>query len=162
MDKNYPFSKEELFAFIDRAAKATYAGGGEEIKKPERPGFVEYEYSEGTFHYRDSYTGWYRSRGMEVVRYKGTPVWTCTYGGGMMEGKAEIAHDTFEFLKKAMSSDESGFSSFRGPHGFSDNDWKYTYEQNGDVFEFWGYEEISYKNEVVFFHRTIGGLVIGK
>lgn len=162
MDNQLPFSKEELFSFIDKAGKATYAGGGEEVKTPERPGFTEYEYTDGDFHYRDSYTGWFRSRGMEVVRYKGIPVWVCEYGGGMMEGKKDISHDTFEFLKKAMSVDESGFDSLRGPREFTDGDWKYTYAQNGDVFELWGYEEISYKGEVVFFHRTIGGIVIDK
>lgn len=157
MDKQ--FTKDELFSFIDKAGKSTYVGGGAKAEQPKRPGFTEYEYSEADFHYRDSYTGWYRSRGMEVVRYKDKPVWVCSYGGGMMEGKEDIAGETFDFLKKALSGDEQGFQSFRGPHELIDGDWRYSYKQDGNAFEFSGYEEIYYKGALVFFHRLIGGIV---
>lgn len=159
---NIPFTKQQLFKFIDRAGKATYAGGGKEEANPERSGFIELTYSEGDFSYRDSYTGYYRSRGMEVVRLQGKPAWTASYGGGMVEGKEELADKCFEFLKKAMSSDEKNFQSFRGPHSFSDSDWNYSYKQEGDVLESSGYEEIKYKGELIFFHRMIGGVIKGK
>ena len=150
---------KELFGFVDRAGKATYAGDGKVEKIPERPGFIELTYSENDLTYRDSYTGHYRSRGMEVVRKKGVPVWTSMYGGGMVGGKEQLAGETFDFLKRAMSAGEPGFASFRGPHTFQDGEWKYTYKQEGDVNEFNGYEEIYYQGELVFFHRVIGGLV---
>ena len=124
MSQNYPLSKDELFEFIDRAGKATYAGGGKEVKEPERAGFIELEYSEGDFSYRDSYTGYIRSRGTETVRYKSKPIWTSLYGGGMIESKEDLAHETFELLKKAMLQDEKGYLSLRGPHQFKDGDWE--------------------------------------
>lgn len=155
-------NSQQLSEFVSRAAKATYAGGGEYEKGPERPGFYELTYAEGELSYRDSYTGFYRSRGMEVVRFNGVPIWTSAYGGGMVAGKENLAHDTFSFLKKAMSAEEEGFDSFRGPHHFQDGDWDYSYKQEGDVNEFSGYEEIRYKGELIFFHRMIGGRVLDK
>jgi hypothetical protein len=155
-------SNQQLYKFIKKAAWATYAGGGKKEEKVERQGFIELIFQEEDFFYRDSYTGFYRSRGMEVVRHKGQPVWTSAYGGGMVEGKEFQAQDTFDFLKKAMSAEEKGFLSFRGPHQYLDGDWKYVYSQEGDVEEFKGHEEIYFKDELVFFHEIIGGLVKDK
>lgn len=149
--------KKQLFEFINRAGEATYAGGGEPVENPERPDFKELVFDEGNLSYRDSYTGHSRSRGMEVVRENGVPIWSAMYGGGMVEGKEEMASETFGFLKKALSTAEENFQSFRGPHNLEDRDWKYTYIQEGDVDEFNGYEEIHYRGELVFYHRVIGG-----
>ncbi len=156
-----PLSPIELYEFIKRAARATFAGNGEEVVS-ERPGFNELGYEEGELSYRDSYTGYIRSRGMEVVRFNGTPIWSSTYGGGMFEGKEAYADETFEFLKKALFAEEPGFISFRGPHEFIDGIWKYTYTQEGDINEFWGYEEIIFKNDPYFYHRIIGGNVVNE
>lgn len=160
--KNTTFTHQELFSFIDRAGKSTYAGGGERLENPERKDFIELEYSEGDFYYRDSYTGFYRSRGMEIVRFLGKPVWTSAYGGGMTEGNDHLANETFEFLKLALSQDSGGFMSFRGLESFSDGVWNYSYKQEGDVAEYSGYEEIHRDGKLVFFHRIIGGIVKGK
>lgn len=162
MRSSLEFTKEQLFTFIDKAGKATYAGEGKEVEQPERLGFTEFEFSEGDFSYRDSYTGRYRSRGMEVVRYKGKTVWASMYGGGFIEGKEYLDNEDygfFKFFKKALSADEELFYSFRGPHEFRDGEWIYNYKQDGDVFELSGYEEIYYKGELVFFHRIIGGII---
>ena len=40
-----------------------------------------------------------------------------------------------------------------------EGEWRYKDDQDGDVFEFSGYEEIYYQGELVFFHRIIGGLI---
>lgn len=156
---NYLFPKKELKDFISKAAKSTYAGGGKPVENPQRPGFIELVYLEGDYSYRDSYSGFYRSRGMEVVRYKNEVVWSSSYGGGMTDGNEELASKTFEFLKKAMSANKEGFDTFRGPHEFKKDDWKYIYKQEGDVLEFSGHEEIYYKNKFVFFHKIIGGII---
>ncbi|OGD08298.1 hypothetical protein A2397_03650 [Candidatus Amesbacteria bacterium RIFOXYB1_FULL_44_23] len=143
--------KKELFDFVDRAGKATYAGGGSREINPERPDFIELVYDkELPWYYRDSYTGHSRSGGQEVVRVNDKPVWWSGYGGGMVEGKESMSGQTFDFLKKALSQDEEGFESLRGPHEFTDGKWKYTYTQEGDITDFYGYEEISYKGEKCF------------
>ncbi len=155
-------SKKDLFNFIDRAGKATYAGGGKYEKNPQREGFFELVYLEGDLEYRDSYTGHSRSGGQEVVRQKGKPVWWSGYGGGMVLGKEGLSNLTFEFLKKALAANENGFISLRGPHQFVEGDWKYIYTQEGDVTDFYGYEEIYYKGKRVFWHRAVGGIINGK
>lgn len=96
---------EELFAFIDEAGKATYAGGGAYVE-PERQGFRELVYARGDFSYRDSYAGFYRSRGTEVVRWKEKPIWSSFYGGGMVAGQEDMASQTFDFLKIAFRHEE--------------------------------------------------------
>lgn len=150
---------DELISFIDKAGGATYAGGGEREKTPERIGFTEMVYQEGDFYYRDSWTGYIRSRGMELVRFKGEPVWSCLYGGGMVEGYEGLADECFDFLKKAISAKGTNNQRARGPEQFAAGDWSYTYTQEGDKNEFSGYEEICHKGELVFFHRVIGGLI---
>ncbi|HIH11206.1 TPA: hypothetical protein HA241_03390 [Candidatus Woesearchaeota archaeon] len=152
--------KKELFDFVDRAGKATYAGGGKYEEHPERHGFIELVYDkEPPWYYRDSYTGHSRSGGQEVVRVNDKPVWWSGYGGGMVEGKESMSHETFDFLKKALSQNEEDFESLRGPHEFTDGDWKYSYTQEGDITDFYGYEEITYKGEKVFWHRAVGGIL---
>lgn len=151
--------RKKLTSFIDKAGKATYAGGGKYEKHPERMGFFELVYEEAPLSYRDSYTGHSRSGGQEVVRLNGVPVWWSGYGGGMVEGKEGLSNNTFSFLKKALLINEDGFDSLRGPHNFTDGDWEYTYTQEGDVADFYGYEEIKYKGERVFWHRAVGGIL---
>lgn len=155
------YTLDELFAFIDEAGKATYAGGGT-YAESERPGFKELVFSKGNFSYRDSYAGFYRSKGTEVVRFMDKPIWASLYGGGMVAGFEQFTGDTFTFLKQVMLHDESGFDSFRGPHKYTMGEWEYIYTQEGDITEFTGYEEIRHNAEVVFTHRIMGGLIVEK
>lgn len=155
----YAFSKEELVEFIDEASLSTYAGGGEVEKNPERDDFVELVFKRDKWHFRDSYTGFLKSRGMEVVRYNGRPVWSAMYGGGMLSSDKAFARRAFKVLKGALAAEDKGFESFRGPDSMQLGKWKYTYKQVGDVMEFSGEEEISYEGEKVFFHKIIGGLI---
>lgn len=150
----------ELSAFIEKAGKATYAAGGGLTDQIERLGFIELIYIEGDFSYRDSYTGYYRSRGTEVVRYKNQPIWSTAYGGGIVKGKEGLVKITFQFLKKVMLAKPEGSGLFRGPTSFTDEDWVYRYKQDGDIEEFFGFEEIQKSGEKVFYHRIIGGTIV--
>ncbi len=94
-----------------------------------------------------------------MVRYKDEPVWSCLYGGGMVEGYEKLADECFEFLKKALMAKEVDAQSARGPNQFGDGDWNYNYSQKGDKLEFTGHEEIHFKGELAFFHRVIGGII---
>ena len=152
-------NNDQLFAFIQKAGRATYASSGVESTAYDAEGFKTLRYSEGDFEYTDTYTGFYKSRGQEIVRYQDKPVWIASYGGGMTVKDPDFAIQTFGFLKKAFLTEDSSFRSFRGPAHLNSGDWSYTYTQEGMVEEFSGYEEIKHKNELVFFHRIIGGLV---
>ena len=150
---------KDLMHFVDIAGRATYAGGGKKEIYPERKDFTEMIYQEGDFYYRDSWTGYVRSRGMELVRYKKEPVWSCLYGGGMVEGYEALTDECFDFLKKALMAKETNIASARGPKQYTEGDWSYNYTQEGDKTEFSGYEQIHHKGELVFFHRVIGGII---
>ncbi len=155
----------ELNQFIGQASKATYAGGGGKVEKPWRKGFRELEYSNGDWYYRDSYTGFLRSWGQEVVWFKNQPFWTCLYGGGMSNEKMDnnLANETFTFLKKVLSSGEKE-NQFqpRGPKDFQDGQWQYHCKVDGTIEKFKGNEFISRNGKIVFTHDFVGGLVIGQ
>lgn len=156
------YNTQQLTEFIKSATAATYAGGGSYEQNPERPGFYELVYSDHDWSYRDSYTGYYRSSGTEVVRFQNQIVWTSCYGGGMVSGQEKLAADTFTFLKKAMLAKPTLWVSFRGPVKYEDDKWAYSYKQEGRVDNFVGYEKISLSGQVVFSHHIIGGLIIDK
>lgn len=147
--------------FLGRAYKATYAGGGGETK-PWRKGFKELEYGEEGWYYRDSYTGYLRSWGQEVVWHNDIPMWTCLYGGGMTENHMDsnFADETFAFLKQVLSAgDRETIFQPRGPKEFSYGKFKYECRFKGDISNFSGNEFIYYDNETVFTHQFYGGLV---
>lgn len=170
------FSPEDLNHFIGKATLAGYAGDGAETTS-ERSGYRELEYSDGLWHYRDSYTGWFRSWGTELVRYDGKPVWNTLYGGGMEPAYWDdiaLARAAFGFLKKALSAGEKQ-KSFqpRGPKIFYHDDrrnWKYEADWTGNITQLIGFEQILYglhdasagARKVVFTHHFMGGLIISK
>jgi len=147
-----------LEEFHAEASSQAYAGGGEPVK-PQRLGFEEYEHKNGKWLYRDSFAGFLRSYGQEVIWYYGNPLWICLYGGGM-EPKfmdQSLAIRSFDFLKKALLN-VKGFSP-RGPAEFVDGDWKYICNWSGSIEDFKGDEEILFNDEVVFKHHFFGGLM---
>src|SRR3990167_4372346 len=87
------FIPQELFDFVDRAGKATYAGGGKYEENPERPGFFELVYNEELpWYYRDSYTGHSRSGGQEIVRFNDKPIWWSGYDEISYKGEKVFWH----------------------------------------------------------------------
>jgi len=156
---------KELNKFLGRASVATYAGGGPEMD-PTEPGFKDLEYKEGNWRYKDSYTGFFQSWGIETVWFKEKPLWTQVYGGGMEKKyhkNEKFARETFSFLKKALSEGEKQ-KSFqpRGPKKFSNRDWGYSCKVSGNIERFQGREEIKYKKKIVFLHIFVGGLVVSQ
>lgn len=156
---------KELNSFLGRASLNTYAGGGAEVD-PEEAGFKELEYREGDWFYKDSYAGFFRSWGRETVWSKNKPIWTQLYGGGMVANFRDneaFAHQTFNFLKKALSAGEKeGVFQPRGPNEFSDGDWLYSCKSNGGITNFFGHEQICFKGKIVFIHDFFGGLILAR
>lgn len=73
----------------------------------------------------------------------------------------KFAHETFDFLKKLLSSAENN-EAFqpRGPKKFIDNEWEYLCDWKGDILKFEGREEILFNGEIVFAHDFRGGLIL--
>ncbi len=158
---------KQLNAFLGKAASATYAGGGPSLdpEKAEK-GMKELEYGnpKDEWYYKDSYGGFFQSWGREVVWHNGKPFWAQVYGDGMESeffNNPEFVHETFAFLKKAMSAgDKVNIFQPRGPRRFSEGDWIYNCHMTGNIKKFKGNEEISFKGKVVFTHDFVGGLFV--
>ena len=153
---------EELSKFLVKAKTNTYASGSERNVAPQRPDFDELEFKEGDWEYRDSYCGFFRAPGQEIVRFKGEPVWNMSYDGGMLEefyDNKEFAEQTFKFLQKAMRNVDVN-KPFRGPNNFKDDDYEYIMEVNGDIKSFKGTEKILFKGKAVFVQNFMGGLIV--
>ncbi len=154
---------QELAEFLVRAKVSTYAGDGKEVT-PQRPGFNELEYIEGDLEYRDSYTGFYCAPGQEIVRFKGKPIWSMAYNGGMIkkyQSDEAFSSMTFAFLKEALKMIDKS-RPFRGPESFIDGYFEYIDETEGDITLFNGCEKILYRGEKVFEQRYFGGMILGK
>jgi hypothetical protein len=154
----------ELNRFMGRASKENYASGGGKVE-PWRKGFKELEFRDRDWYYRDSYTGFLRSWGQEVIWYQDKPAWTCLYGGGMEPDYMDVnfANQTFTFLKKAfLTGDKETKFQPRGPAEFQDGDWHYHCAVEGDIQKFKGHELITYQGKTVFTHDFLGGLVVGE
>lgn len=76
-------------------------------------------------------------------------------------GNEAFTHETFGFLKKAMSAGEKQkIFQPRGPSEYGDGKWKYRAKWNGTISRFSGHEEITYMGEVVFTHDFFGGCYV--
>lgn len=149
----------DLYLFLKKASQSTWANNGKSMNSPEREGFTELEYQEGDWFYKDSFAGSVRSWGTELVRFQSKPIWNCVYGGGMVDGKEELSDETYTFLKEALKITHKSNQSVRGPEVFEKDDWRYVYQQKGDISLFNGYEEIFFQDELVHFYRTLGGMI---
>ena len=88
-----------LIAFLLRAGKRTYAGGGRESGTPSRPGAHDLHYEEGDYRYIDSYLGGARFVGEEALYRKGV----CKYEDCV--SKAQMAEE-FAQQAKAFNLEE--------------------------------------------------------
>lgn len=166
------FGLDELARFLVAAKKNCYASGDDFRVAAQRQGFKEFEFKDGEWSYRDSYVGFFRAPGQEVVRYNEVPVWTMSYHGGMTDESArpEFAKRVFSFLKRALLEVKVE-KPFRGPElgegmfgpGFWEGEFSYFCKSKGGILEFNGEEIISHRQEGrIFVQNFGGGLVIPK
>ncbi|MFW5747154.1 MAG: DUF5680 domain-containing protein [Nanoarchaeota archaeon] len=154
--------KHTLLAFIAKAHRHTYAAPPQireqhRCKIPILEGHKDFEFVDGDLKYHDSYAGSTWAPGKEVVFFRGKPIWCMAYQGqhDAEYDEAFFQEQAFPFLKKAlMRADET--MPFRGPLEFSEGDFTYVFEMDGDYQYFRGHEKVLYKGEVVFFQDVMG------
>jgi hypothetical protein len=136
--------KPTLLAFIAKAHRHTYAAPTKVRKQhlceiPVLKGHTDHEFSEGDLRYHDSYAGSTWAPGREVVFHKENPIWCMTYQGqnNPEYGELFLQEQAFPFLKRALMSFDDG-TPFRGPQEFSEGDFRYTFELDGDYEYFKG------------------------
>ena len=143
---------KELTDFLIKAKKATYAGKGAETTSS-RLKSHDLVYKEGRYMYYDTYLGGDRFAGEEALWISEDPYWSMNYVG-------RVTGDNFsgDFLKEALLR-VPGDKPFRGPSEYTNGDYTYKCDIDGDYEWFQGRETISYKGTLIyecFFH---GGLI---
>ena len=143
---------KELTDFLIKAKQATYAGKGAETTSS-RLKSHDLVYKEGRYMYYDTYLGGDRFAGEEALWISEDPYWGMNYVG-------RVTGDNFsgDFLKEALLR-VPGDKPFRGPSEYTNGDYTYKCDIDGDYEWFQGRETISYKGTLIyecFFH---GGLI---
>jgi len=142
--------------FLLRAKRATYAGQGDEATETALvPGSKQLEYRDGDYLYRDIYLGMAYFVGQEVVYFRGEPVWSMSYAGGVTSSDID-SRAIYQFLGLALGHGSEA-EPYRGPAEFRDESWAYTNASNGGLHSFWGIEEISRGDAKVYECRYAGG-----
>ena len=152
---------EELYNFLIKAKKQTYANESIEKKDASRVGSNDYEYSDGKMTYHDTYFGGTNFMGEEVVYLEdNTPIWGMNYYGVTLDDSlSEEAVDNA--LRPALIKvGEDDILPVRGPKEFENNGYKYTFEVTGDLNYFTGTETISKDGIKVYQLKCHGGLII--
>ena len=136
-------NRTEIIDFLIRAKRATYAGKGAETASS-RPQSHDLEYREGDLMYLDTFLGGERFAGEEALWISGVPYWSMNYAG-------RVTGSPFsgDFLKEALL--RVPFEKpFRGPREYTEGDYTYKCEVNGEFEWFQGYETIEYRGEVIY------------
>ena len=141
---------KSIVEFLLRAKKATYAGKGAETE-PSRPNSHDFQYTEGSLKYIDSYLGGEKFAGEEALWENGLPFWAMNYVG-------RVVSDCFsgDFLKEALSHVPEEYP-FRGPKVYENGDYLYSCNIKGNVHWFQGSEEIYFKEDLVYECAFHGG-----
>lgn len=124
-------------------------------------GFEEVRYDDEPWSYVDVFFGSVNDAGIEVVKYKSTPVWSNVYRGGLTVDFH--THDVFAFLIQALDAPASSTTYRpRGPAIFEVDGIPlvYRYTGHGNLTRFFGVEIITHDQDILY-ERTVAGGLIG-
>ena len=152
---------EKLLEFLKEAKKETYANVSVEKVTPSRKGSSDYEYSNGSMTYHDTYFGGTNFIGEEVVYEEdNTPIWGMNYYGVTLDKDlSEEAMD--KALRPALmqvGSDDT--IPVRGPKEYINGEFKYSFTVTGDIYSFEGVEIITKNGKEVYILKCHGGKII--
>lgn len=148
--------EKELSGFLVRAKRATYAAGMQPVM-PSRLASHDLPYSEGLWHYLDTYLGGLKFLGEEAVWYDNRPVWGMNYCGFTL---VECMPEGFpQFLKGALLHIPAE-APYRGPAEWLAEPFVYRCQWEGQFHCFWGMEWIEWKGQKVYELRFHGGEVL--
>ncbi len=159
---NEEADRDRFVDFLLRAKRATYAGQGDEASvTPLVPGSKQLEYRDDDYLYRDIYFGMVYFVGQECVSYRGRPVWSMSYAGGVISvpGDGVDPRAIYGFLRLALRHGTEA-EPYRGPGRFSHESWSYTNASNGSLDSFSGIEGIARDGAQVYECRYAGGTLL--
>ncbi len=143
---------KQLVDFLIKAKRATYAGKGAETPSS-REKSHDLIYEDGEYMYYDTYLGGPKFAGEEALWISKVPYWSMNYVG-------RVIGENFsgDFLKEALLRVPED-NPYRGPKEYTNGDYSYSCDIEGQFDWFQGKEVISYKGKLIyecFFH---GGLI---
>ena len=146
---------DKLQDFLVKAKQNTYANEKtKEIKI--KGGGKLLSFSEGGFHYQDKYFGTNPFSGEEIVLEDGKVIWVMNYYGKILV-KLEPGK-VYKFLKKALMKINKN-KPFRGPKKFSEGEFSYINNVDGDLTLFKGVEKIFLRKKKIYFCYYHGGSI---
>ena len=142
----------ELEDFLVIAKKST---SGLEENEPVQldDGSKEYLFELEDYVFRDRFFGGNPFVGEEVVYWKGDPIWSMNYYG---KATSRTPDEVFKFLTKVLGAVEKK-KPYRGPERFSEGLMEYRFMSRGNVYSFWGEEEVMHNSIKVHWLRFPGG-----
>lgn len=152
--------KLNLEEFIVKAKRNGWVGDeplGVRITQS-RKGSYDITYSEGDFHYHDSFVGFSDFCGMEHVTYREEPIWSMVYFGYLLKPNIFSGDEAVIILKKALSAMYQE-NKFLGGFYFKDGNIEYRDMNFGDYKRFNGTEKMFCKGELVYELNYLGGNV---
>jgi hypothetical protein len=158
---NNATDRDSFVDFLLQAKRSTYAGEGDEATAtPLVPGSKQLEYQDGDYFYRDIYLGMAYFVGQEVVSYRGHPLWSMSYAGGVTppSGDRFDPRAIYGFLRLALRHGIEA-EPYRGPASFRHESWAYTNSSSGSLDAFWGIEKIVREGAQVYECRYAGGVL---
>ena len=144
--------KKEIVDFLIKAKQSTYAGKGAETG-PTRKESHDLVYGDGDYMYHDSYLGSGKFAGEEALYIKEKPYWSMNYIG-------RVTGENFsgDFLKEALF--HVPFEKpFRGPEYYSNGDYTYHCDVDGDFEWFQGRETICHNGKEIYECYFHGGQI---
>ena len=150
---------DKIETFLIEAKKQTYANENVEKVGSSRLNSKDYEYKKDNMIYHDTYFGGTNFIGEEVVYVDNEIFWAMNYYGVTLDDTlGEEAMD--KALRPAlMMVGKDDIIPVRGPKEFSNGEYKYTFEVEGDLNYFNGTETIYKNKEKIYQLKCSGGLI---
>jgi len=144
---------DNLKEFLCEARKNTYALGSGKADNPKLSGSTQFEFSKGSYFYRDVYfSGDKKFMGQEVVYYETKPIWSTSYTGEQIDKLKEafLKESLFKLAEKCRLGEFCEYEK---------RELKYENHGQGSIEEFSGKEEIFLKDKIFYKLTYQGGLL---
>lgn len=148
---------ENIKKFLIEANENGYAAADERGFKREKDGSTTILYENGDWKMHDNYFGGEPYGGREVIFHKEKPEWMMVYYGSILDKNQKPA-EVYEFLKLALTAAPDDMP-VRGPDKFLKGDYLYANIWRGDLANFFGQENIYFKDTKIYSASYVGGVV---
>lgn len=151
---------DDLKSFLIEAKKQTYANEKVEKVNSSRLGSKDYEYKNDNMIYHDTYFGGTNFIGEEVVYLDNKIYWAMNYYGVTLdETIGEEAMDKALRPALMLVGINDDVISVRGPKNFTNGEYVYSFDVDGNLEYFSGIETIYKNDKKIYELKCNGGLI---